>query len=113
MRNFLRGGAMKSEQDIYKQFTSGEIKIELDDKTAERIYEELNINQGQETYEFIKNALEKQIPKKPIFRYEKIGRENVCVSCCCPNPKCNNTSLGNNEYMFDYCEECGQRLDWS
>ncbi len=62
--------------------------------------------------ETAKQALEKQIAKKPIFRYEKIGRENVCVSRCCPNPKCNNTSLGNNEYMFDYCEECGQKLDW-
>lgn len=103
---------MINEQKIFNQFINGEIKIKLDDETAKKIYEGLKLDETHEIYEFVKSALEKQIPKKPIFRYEKIGRENVCVSCCCPNPKCNNTSLGNNEYMFDCCEECGQRLDW-
>lgn len=48
-------------------------------------------------------ALEKQIPKKPIH-----GAANIK----CPN--CGATLL----YYFhlfkiDYCDECGQRLDWS
>lgn len=48
-------------------------------------------------------ALEKQIPKKPVY-----GAANIK----CPN--CGATLL----YYFpsfkiDYCDECGQRLDWS
>ena len=48
-------------------------------------------------------ALEKQIPKMPIY-----GAANIK----CPN--CGATLL----YYFhlfkiDYCDECGQRLDWS
>ena len=48
-------------------------------------------------------ALERQIPKKPIY-----GAANIK----CPN--CGATLL----YYFysfkiDYCDECGQRLDWS
>ena len=48
-------------------------------------------------------ALERQIPKKPIY-----GAANIK----CPN--CEATLL----YYFhlfkiDYCDECGQRLDWS
>jgi hypothetical protein len=45
-------------------------------------------------------ALEKQIPKKPHQEEFELGE-------CCPN--C--------EYIFDgfpnYCEYCGQRIDWS
>ena len=48
-------------------------------------------------------ALEKQIPKKPVY-----GAANIK----CPN--CGATLL----YYFysfkiDYCDECGQSLDWS
>ena len=48
-------------------------------------------------------ALEKQMPKKPVY-----GTANIK----CPN--CGATLL----YYFysfkiDYCDECGQRLDWS
>ena len=48
-------------------------------------------------------ALEKQIPKKPVY-----GAANIK----CPN--CGATLL----YYFpsfkiNYCDECGQRLDWS
>ena len=48
-------------------------------------------------------ALERQIPKKPVY-----GAANIK----CPN--CGATLL----YYFysfkiDYCDECGQRLDWS
>ena len=50
-------------------------------------------------------ALEKQIPKKPVD-----DPENGWFEC----PNCGATLL----YYFhlfkiDYCDECGQRLDWS
>lgn len=54
--------------------------------------------------------LEKQIPKKPI---PIIGKyTNTVISWSCPNPDCDNEDLGNNEYQFECCECCGQKLDW-
>lgn len=55
------------------------------------------------------SALEKQIPKKPLP--EREVRSGRIVSFTCPN--CNHTDLGNNEYRFSCCENCGQALDWS
>jgi glycosyltransferase involved in cell wall biosynthesis len=55
---------------------------------------------AEKEYEFIKNALEKQIPKKPI----RVGY------CICPN--CNE-ELYTEVYDPSYCENCGQALDWS
>lgn len=55
------------------------------------------------------SALEKQIPKKPLpIRDVRSGR---IVSFTCPC--CFHEDLGNNEYRFKHCEECGQALDWS
>jgi hypothetical protein len=56
-------------------------------------------------------ALEKQIPKKPIPMIDKRTGKRV-VSWRCPNPNCDNNCLGGNEYQFDCCEVCGQKLDW-
>ena len=48
-------------------------------------------------------ALERQIPKKPIY-----GAANIK----CPN--CEATLLYYfHSFKIDYCDECGQRLDWS
>ena len=49
-------------------------------------------------------ALEKQIPKKPIF----YAHDYYCSVC--------NSLVGNNEFewkRFKYCDTCGQHLDWS
>ena len=48
-------------------------------------------------------ALEKQIPKKPIF-YAHDYYGSVC-----------NSLVGNNEFewkRFKYCDTCGKKLDW-
>ena len=51
-------------------------------------------------------ALEKQIPKKPcwisIFRHHEV-KEPFC-------PSCKRMYLCNKQ---NYCEECGQKIDWS
>lgn len=48
-------------------------------------------------------ALEKQTPKKPVY-----GAANIK----CPN--CGATLLYYfHSFKIDYCDECGQRLDWS
>ena len=57
------------------------------------------------------NALEKQIPKKPYKRKEHKSKDYYCAIC----ERC----LGNEiELRFaclqpEYCEHCGQALDWS
>lgn len=61
-------------------------------------------------FERIKEALEKQTQKKPIPKYVMIGKEKRLVSYKCPC--CDNETLGNNEYKFDCCEDCGQALNW-
>ena len=60
-------------------------------------------------YNNIVNALEKQIPKKPLP--EREVRSGRIVSFTCPN--CNHKDLGNNEFRFNHCEDCGQAIDWS
>lgn len=61
---------------------------------------------SKECYKLIIEALEKQIPKKPIFESEQtspFGVDDVpyCPSCRCDLPE------------VSYCEKCGQALDWS
>lgn len=53
-------------------------------------------------------ALEKQIPKKVILGYDEQD------SVCCPN--CKREIAGMDWYdhwKCNYCEVCGQALDWS
>lgn len=57
-------------------------------------------------------ALEKQLPKRVDF--EEDVAENMCVEC----PSCG-SFLGyqidclDENYQLDYCQSCGQKLDWS
>ncbi len=51
-------------------------------------------------------ALDKQIPKKPIKKRTNIGAGDHFYNCC---PSCQEIA----GFMFNYCENCGQRFDWS
>lgn len=57
-------------------------------------------------------ALEKQLAKKVDF--EEDVTEDMCVQC----PSCGNF-LGyqddclDENYQLDYCQHCGQKLDWT
>ena len=68
------------------------------------VYDDLDrMDKLFELNKIVSKALKKQIPKKPVY-----GAANIK----CPN--CGATLL----YYFysfkiDYCDECGQRLDWS
>ena len=58
---------------------------------------------GIEAIQIAIQALEKQIPKKPIF----YAHDYYCSVC--------NSLVGNNEFewkRFKYCDTCGQKLDW-
>lgn len=69
-------------------------------------------------YQLAIKALEKQIPKKPIFvdvRFRHHGKsvsdgQSLCKCYKCPN--CNTHIF----HVFDdekHCKRCGQKLDWT
>lgn len=58
-----------------------------------------------EAYDLAIEALEKQIPKKPIFEREQTSLFGVDDVPYCPNCKCSLPEVS-------YCEECGQAIDW-
>lgn len=60
----------------------------------------------------VREALEKQLPKRVDFE------EDVAEDMCVQYPSCG-SFLGyqvdclDENYQFDYCQGCGQKLDWS
>ena len=62
------------------------------------------INKDYECAEMAIEALEKQIPKKPTHQYARLG---IIVEGCCNS--CEASVLPH----MNFCNECGQRLDWS
>ena len=71
-------------------------------EAIELLISQLTFNElNREAKQMAINALEKQMPKKPIFdTYHRVGH-------MCPN--CNNT----NPWGYEHCRYCGQNLDWS
>lgn len=59
-------------------------------------------------------ALEKQIPKKPIFDYN-LSDTLSKFHCECGNviKVSHDTGIMNNNNAPNYCSKCGCRLDWS
>lgn len=51
-------------------------------------------------------ALEKQIPKKPVIEKDKVIFDIVCGRC----PECDSAVYSKTNL---YCHNCGQALDWS
>ena len=97
--------ALKITIDIGKQ------KIEYN-KTFEPKNDNEYIEKSIECAKTAIEALEKQLPKRVDF--EEDVAENMCVKC----PSCG-SFLGyrvdclDENYRFDNCKHCGQRLDWS
>ena len=75
-------------------------------------YETCDHTRAEENAKIAIEALEKQLPKRVDF--EEDVAENMCVEC----PSCG-SFLGyrvdclDENYQFDNCKHCGQRLDWS
>ena len=70
-------------------------------EAIELLISQLTFNElNREAKQMAVNALEKQIPQKPIFdSYHRAGYR-------CPN--CNNI----NPWGYKHCKHCGQKLDW-
>lgn len=71
-------------------------------------YSQGNFGQQREAFQIAINALEKQIPKKPMISYDKRVKENWCSCSVCA------FGFGwERTIHFKYCPDCGQKLDWS
>ena len=69
---------------------------------CEYCYSQGNFGEQKEAFSVVINALEKQIPKKPKERDYMGFNTLVC-------PVCKETL-----YLYEpYCDNCGQKLDWS
>lgn len=55
--------------------------------------------------QMVEEALDKQIPKKPIYTNE--GTVTRCPVCKAIHLRCMSS------VEVDYCERCGQAIDWS
>ena len=53
-------------------------------------------------------ALEKQIPKKPVFKESTDKHEDGCWTC----PVCGGT-VGVYDLRDNWCSDCGTMMDWS
>ena len=60
----------------------------------------------KESYEIAIEALEKQIPKRPIGGIDSAGNEyEICCEC--------SAIVEDSEWRASFCPDCGQALDWS
>lgn len=90
------------KQEIQTLEDLGEVVSIIEEKKKKHI----------ELYNTVIEALEKQLPKRVDF--EEDVAENMCVEC----PSCG-SFLGyrvdclDENYQFDNCKHCRQRLDWS
>ena len=75
---------------------------------CEYCYSQGNFGNQKEAFQMAINALEKQIPKKPIEMKPTDKLMNGYYSC----PICGDW-VGMDEYSNNYCANCGQVIDWS
>lgn len=114
MKNEIKNNENTVDKEkILEDFASGTLTITLDDEMSRQFTKAFSIELERITaeYDFIKNALEKQIPKKPKNQRlaEGILGDNGIYAGNCPS--CEEKVIGN--YYGEYCGCCGQRLDWS
>ena len=71
-------------------------------------YAQGNNGEQKEALKVAIQALEKQIPKKPMISYDERVKENWCSCGVCA------FGLGwKRTIHYKYCPDCGQKLDWS
>ena len=71
-------------------------------KSDKEYLKDHNICDGEEIGIAIE-ALEKQIPKKPIMRKDVAETYYICPEC----------EWEVDKFDDNYCSDCGQKLDWS
>ena len=67
-------------------------------------YDKSIYDRDKEALQTAITALEKQVPKKVIWKY-------AFYWACCPN--CKNNIYDEEKEKFKFCPDCGQALEWS
>lgn len=104
---------MVDKQGIYDDFVSGSLTITLDEEQSKQLREALQLDEREAEFDFIKSAIEKQIPKKVIkkevLKDNSIRPPEIILQMgeC---PVCKNSVITPCDF---YCRFCGQALDWS
>ena len=74
-----------------------------DAEVDDDVYDDISrVDELLQLNKIVSKALKKQIPKKPI-----VSNDITCPNCSATLIYCLHTS------EIDYCNKCGQRLDWS
>lgn len=58
-------------------------------------------------------ALEKQVPKKPLYRETEYYAHKFAKGIKAPFCECSRLAVDEENDCFTYCPDCGQALDWS
>ena len=75
---------------------------------------DMNICDGEEM-DFAIKALEKQIPKKIVYRNQTYGTPWLCPICEADQIKVEffNDDGSQTKEKYSFCWKCGQSIDWS
>ena len=81
--------------------------------SCEYCYSQGNFGNQKEAFEIAIQALEKQIPKKPIMKpyFDNMEEEYLCCHAC-GEILTDRIPMDNKDFYF-HCLNCGQKLDWS
>lgn len=102
--------------------TNGDADKGVCNKNIEVLEISIHVMQGLQQYkqigtlEEVREAVEKQKPKKPKYKhYEDIGKPPY-IKIACPNGcriQLHPVTDKHLAYEHDYCPKCGQKIDWS
>ena len=79
---------------------------------CEYCYSQGNFGNQKEAFQMALQALEKQIPKKPIMKpyYKDMEEEYLCCPTC-GEILTDRMPMDNKDFYF-HCLNCGQKLNW-
>lgn len=99
-----------TERDAIEKLKNMRLFMQLEDEKNECKFTE----DDYKANEMAIQALEKQMPKKPIFNHNLSDTLSV-FHCECGNTIKVSHDIGimNNNNAPNYCSKCGCRLDWS
>ena len=94
-------------------FNKEDNTIDNDCDNCEYCYSQGNFGEQKEAFSVAINALEKQIPKKPIMKqyFDDMEEEYLCCPTC-GEILTDRIPLDNKDFYFHFLN-CGQKLDWS
>lgn len=97
-----------TNEDAIKMFKSiimaeiDRLPHHYDTEVNDDVYDDISkVNELLQLNKIVSKALKKQIAKKPI-----VNDDITCPNCSATLIYCFHTS------KIDYCDKCGQRLDW-